>query len=283
MQIAKPTNFPLSKLGFGGAAIGLTNYMGRYDARSDENRANAIATIKKAVEVGVNYFDTAPVYGDGLSEELLGEALEHVQTPVFVATKAFADTPGGIRASVEKSLRLLRRSKVDLLQVHGLSHTLEQAQDILRPGGTLEQLEALRDEGLFDRIGFSVEDMNDGCYALIKSERFDAMQLAYNLLLQHPYEPTRPFGALFEAKKRGMLTATMRTATSGIFQRWVQMVNPNNTFDYTPALIQFVFSNKLVDVALVGMRSVEDVESCAQIWKDESGRIDIDALWNRYV
>jgi len=70
---------------------------------------------------------------------------------------------------------------------------------------------------------------------------------------------------------------------AGIFQRWVQMVNPANTFDYTPALIQFVLSNRLVDVALVGMRTVREVESCVGIWKDESGRIDIDALWHRFI
>jgi hypothetical protein len=61
------------------------------------------------------------------------------------------------------------------------------------------------------------------------------------------------------------------------------MVNPANTFDYTPALIQFVLSNRLVDVALVGMRIIREVESCVGIWKDESGRIDIDALWRRFI
>ncbi len=53
-----------------------------------------------------------------------------------------------------------------------------------------------------------------------------------------------------------MATVTMRTATSGTLQRWLRMVNPADTFDYTPALIQFVLSNPLVDVALVGMRDV---------------------------
>jgi aryl-alcohol dehydrogenase-like predicted oxidoreductase len=60
-------------------------------------------------------------------------------------------------------------------------------------------------------------------------------------------------------------------------------VNPENTFDYTPALIQFVLSNRLVDVALVGMRTVREVESCVGIWKHETGRIDIDALWHRFI
>jgi hypothetical protein len=68
-----------------------------------------------------------------------------------------------------------------------------------------------------------------------------------------------------------------------VARRGEQIVNPVNTFDYTPALIQFVLSNRLVDVALVGMRTAREVESCVGIWKDESGRIDIDALWHRFI
>ena len=75
----------------------------------------------------------------------------------------------------------------------------------------------------------------------------------------------------------------MRTATSGIFQRWIQMVNPANTFDYNEALVQFVLSNRLVDVALVGIRTAEVARSCARLMNDPSGRIDVDALWNRFV
>jgi aryl-alcohol dehydrogenase-like predicted oxidoreductase len=276
------TPLSLSKLGFGGAAIGLTNYMGIYDAQAIDSRSEAVAAIRKAAALGVNYFDTAPGYGGGLSEELMGEALEAVKTPFFLATKVSLAEPRALRASVENSLKRLRRDHIDLVQLHGSSYTADQVKDILKPGGAADQLRKMRDEGLFDYIGFTTEDNNAGAYALIESNVFDAIQLAYNIMLQHPYEPTRPFGSLYEAKKRGMLTITMRSATSGIFQRWIQMVNPNNVFDYTPSLIQFVLSNRLVDIALVGMRTQEMVESSVAIWRDENGRIDIDQLWNRY-
>lgn len=274
--------FALSKLGFGGAAIGLTDYMGKYDAASDENRRAAVAAIRRAVDLGVNYFDTAPGYGSGLSEELMGEALEGIATPHFLASKLFWADASKLRASVETSLKRLRRNSIDLMQIHGSSYSADQVHEILKPGGIADQMRRMRDEGLFRKIGFTTEDNNAGSYALIESGAFDAIQLAYNFMLQHPYEPTRPFGSLFEAKKKDMLTITMRTATSGIFQRWIQIVNPANTFDYTPGLIQFVLSNRLIDVGLVGMRTEEMVESCVDIWRDESGRIDVDELWNRY-
>ena len=74
-----------------------------------------------------------------------------------------------------------------------------------------------------------------------------------------------------------------RTTPSGIFQRWLQMVHPENTFDFTRALIQFQLSNPLIDVALIGMRSVQRVETNVEICEDISGRIDLDAPHKRYV
>jgi uncharacterized protein len=275
--------FTPSRLGFGGAAIGIRNYMGAYDAGSDEAVASAIAALQRAIALGVTYFDSAPSYGSGLSERIMGQALSGVAEPVFVATKFWPGHPDGVRASLEGSLKNLNRPRVDLLQIHGESYSPELTEAILRRGGVVDQMEELKREGLVRKLGFSVEDMSDGTYQLIRSGRFDAIQLMYNFILQHPYEPSRPFGALFEAKKHKMMTVTMRSATSGIFQKWIQAVNPDNTFDYTPALLQFVLSNKLVDVALVGMRTVQDVESCVGIWRDEANRIDIDLLWNRFV
>jgi hypothetical protein len=107
--------------------------------------------------------------------------------------------------------------------------------------------------------------------------------MCYNLLHQHPAEWTRPFGSIFEAEDAGMGIVTMRTVTSGLFQRWVQWVNPENTFDYTPALLQFVLSNPMVDVALVGMRDAEIVEANVRICEDLSGRIDLRELHAKYV
>ncbi len=99
------------------------------------------------------------------------------------------------------------------------------------------------------------------------------MQLCYNLRYQHPAEQTRPIGSMFEAEAEKMGIVTMRTVTSGLFQHWVQWVNPANTFDYTPALLQFVLSNSLVDVALVGMRDADIVEANVRIVEDMDGRI----------
>jgi hypothetical protein len=74
----------------------------------------------------------------------------------------------------------------------------------------------------------------------------------------------------------------MRPTTSGVFQKWMRAVRPEDDFDYTPALIQFVLSNPLVDVAVVGMRSVEHVEANVQLVGNREGRVDIRRLYGYY-
>jgi uncharacterized protein len=276
-----PGRLQVSRLGFGGAPAGLTNYLAPHDAYDPADRTAIVAALRRALELGVTYFDTAPGYGDGAAEEMFGDALEG--SPVFLATKVPLQAPGQVRRSVEASLHRLRRNRVDLLQIHGGSYGPDQQALVLRSGGMLEELLRLKDEGLIGLTGFTSEDNNDAVYRFIESGGFDVMQLCYNFAYQHAYDPTRPFGSLIEAKRRGMGTVMMRTATSGLLQRWVQMVNPANRFDYTEALIQFVLSNPLVDVALVGMRSVAEAEANVRIWRDIAQRIDIAALHERYV
>jgi uncharacterized protein len=275
------TGVTVSRLGFGGAPAGLTNYLDAYSPEDRRQRAEVIDAIQRAVELGITYFDTAPAYGQGASEAIFGDALGQLGDSIFLATKL---TPGNqVRDSVEASLKRLKRDQIDLLQIHGSSYSAAQADAFLAPDGIVAQMEALRDEGLIRFLGFTTEDQNCAVYRFIESGRFDVMQLCYNLLYQHPAEQTRPFGSIFDAEAQQMGVVTMRTVTSGLFQRWVQWVNPENTFDYTPALLQFVLSNSLVDVALVGMRDVHTVEANVRIAENLAGRIDIAALHEKYV
>jgi len=277
------TGRTVSRLGFGGATAGLKNYLEVYSPEDAEQRAGVVAAIRRALELGVTYFDTAPGYGCGVSEAMFGEGLEGMGDEIFLATKVSPRQRDVVRGSVEESLKRLKRDCVDLAQIHGSSYSVELTDEMLGPGGMVEGLEKLRDEGLIRHIGFTTEDTNDSVHRLIRSGRFDMMQICYNLIYQHPYEPSRPFGTILEAKEAGMGVVTMRSMTSGTFQKWIQMVNPDNAFDYSSALLQFVLSNQYVDVALVGMRDVHIVEQNVAIADDLDGRISLEELHERYV
>src|SRR5438477_6604112 len=112
------TGLKVSALGYGCGAIG--GLMVRGDP-AEQTRA-----VRRALEAGITYFDTAPSYGDGRSEENLGRTLRElgawarvtVGTKVRLSAEERADPATAIRASIEQSLRRLGRESVDLLQLH---------------------------------------------------------------------------------------------------------------------------------------------------------------------
>jgi len=278
------TGRKVSRIGFGGAVAGLKNYLHTYDPASDESIQGVVAAILKAYELGINYFDTAPGYGNGQSEKMFGTALEGIdENSIFLATKCGIGDRDHVMRSVESSLKNLKRDSIDLLQIHGDGISSEKESMIMNKGGMLEAMQEVKNSGLVKHIGFTTEDNNDVVYHLIHCGQFDMIQLCYNFIFQHPFEPSRPFGSLLAAEAQRMGIVTMRAPTSGTFQRWIKMVNPANTFDYTRPLIQFVLSNPLVDVALVGMRTANRVIENVDICNDLAGRIDLNELHTRYV
>ncbi|MDR1443901.1 MAG: aldo/keto reductase [Treponema sp.] len=276
------TGATVSRLGFGGAALGIKNYIRPYDPAAEESQESAHKALETALELGITFFDTSPVYGDGASETIFGDVLGGLeQGRIFLATKCVPTDYDGVMRSVEGSLKRLRRDYVDLLQIHGGTYTDERVQKILAPQGMMDAMKKLQADGVVRFTGFTSEDNNRAVFNLLECGRFDTVQLCYNFIFQHPYESTRPFGSLLAAERRGLGIAAMRAATSGTFQRWMKMIRPDDNFDYGSALIQFVFSNPLVDVVLAGMRSPGRVRQNAAVASDLAGRIDLRALHRR--
>src|SRR3954451_2760164 len=110
------TGLRVSALGFGCGAVG--GLMVKGDP-ADQRRA-----VTRALDAGITFFDTAPGYGDGRSEENLGRVLAKLRPRVTLATKgnlrgiARSDIPAGVDLSVTDSLRRLGRDSVDVLQLH---------------------------------------------------------------------------------------------------------------------------------------------------------------------
>lgn len=145
----------------------------------------SIALIRYAFELGIRHFDTAQDYGNGRSEEVIGESIAPFSGSVFVSSKAHAtgreQTPG----IVEATLRRLRRSWLDLFYIHWPRTGLD-----LRP--MMEALETLRARGKVRYIGvsnFSVKDMENAS----RGGRIDAYQLCYNLLWRYPEKDIIPW------------------------------------------------------------------------------------------
>jgi uncharacterized protein len=279
------TGLNVSVVGFGGAPSGLRNYLGKWEPESDEASRLVESAINHAVERGINYFDTAPGYGAGASESMFGRALKQHRDRIVLATKLTGDDESQLRRSAEQSLVRLRTHHVDVLQYHGGYYTDADVDRFLKPGGVIDGLKAIRRDGLTRFIGFTSEGANGATSRFVATGEFDVMQICYNLIYQHPYDPSRKAGALYEAEAQQMGIVTMRPLTSGIFQHWANLLDPTleQRVDLPRALLGFVLSNPLVDVAIVGMRSPARVDANVAIADDPAARLDLNAMHERYV
>ena len=272
----------VSELGFGGTGVGMKNYLTEWDP--DAQMEASCEAMTRSVELGINYFDTAALYGKGMSEQLFGRVLKPHRDQVFLATKVRAADADSVMASVEESLTRLQTDQIDLLQYHGEWITEEIVEDIEKRDGVLAGLQQAQREGLVRYIGFTSEGVTGGVSRLIDSEAFDVMQIQYNLFFQHPCDPDKQQGVMYEAEARNMGIVLMRTFTGGVFQKWIPQVAPlhHDQIDFPRALLAFALSNPMTDVALADMRRTDWVESNVAVVNDPSARIDLDGLFARF-
>lgn len=280
------TGLQVSALGFGGAPIGIPDYLSREDRDSSEFQAQAIAAIREAVANGINYFDTAPAYGDGRSERLLGEALAERRNRVVIATK-YGFRPGqkasAYTASLEQSLQRLRTDYVDVLQLHGGVWTEEGAEEILR-SEVLDWAENMREQGLCHHLGITAEGPSGALERLLRTGRFHVLEIAYNAIYQSVCDYQRePTGIIPLARSLGIGITTMRPTTCGVLQRLIASEFPEiDLARVTQMAINFVLSTPEVDCVIVGIRSVQEVVANVTLSKDSSRRIDLRFLHDRF-
>jgi aryl-alcohol dehydrogenase-like predicted oxidoreductase len=165
--------------------LGCNNFGGRIDAAATD------AVVGAALEQGINFFDTADVYGGSKSEEMLGSALGTRRDEVLVATKfgmAFGDQAGGaapayVRVAVEHSLRRLGTDRIDLYQLHRPDPGVPIAD-------TLAALAELVDEGKVREIGcsnFTAGQLEEAAAAVPPgAPGFASVQNHYSILHREP-------------------------------------------------------------------------------------------------
>jgi aryl-alcohol dehydrogenase-like predicted oxidoreductase len=186
------TGVELSVIGFGGIVV------------RDVSPADARDYVARAVERGINYFDVAPGYGN--AEERLGPALAGYRDQVFLACKTGKRSAREAEVELGRSLKRLGTDHLDLYQLHGVC-SVEEAEQILAPGGALETFVAARRRGLIRHIGFSAH-CEAAALRLLDAFDFDSMLLPINLFCwrdggfgPRAYEAARQKGAAILALK----------------------------------------------------------------------------------
>jgi L-galactose dehydrogenase/L-glyceraldehyde 3-phosphate reductase len=220
------TGLQVSELVFGGGFVG-----GILIHADDDTK---LAALRRGLDGGMNWIDTAPSYGDGQSEQALGWLLKEVDATPYLSTKVRLDLarpddlPGQIEASLEQSLKRLDRDKVDLFQLHNpigpeTSGATIGVRQVLGANGVAETFERLRDQRLFDFAGITALGDPGSLCEVIASGRFASAQVYYNLLdpsagQKVPAAWAEPdfTGVLAACREHGVATMNIRVLAAGV-------------------------------------------------------------------
>lgn len=193
-RILGKTNFKISEISLGTWQVG-----GKWGKAFDHNNADKI--LNSAIDKGINFIDTADVYGDGESEKAVGRLVKSRSEQIYVATKCGRKLnphinnsyqPQVLRKFVEDSLQNMGLERIDLIQLH-----CPPTEVFYRPE-IFELFDKLKEEGKIQHLGVSIEKVEEGLKA-IEFSNVSTIQLIYNMFRQRPNE------LLFaEAKKKNI-------------------------------------------------------------------------------
>ena len=227
------TGLEISEIGFGcGTSAGLM-VSGPAEVR--------VQAIGRALERGITLFDTAPVYGDGLSETHLGAALKTLGAKPVIATKVALEVPdyddlaGGVVRSIEGSLERLGVDVLPIVHMHNRvgpermaispygSGALLTLDDIFGSNGVIEGFDRAKKRGLVKHFGCQAFGGDNSCVAkLIDSGKFDSIIMNYSVLNQSAFLPGPTLNPLFtydqlgaRAAARGMGIVALRVLEGG--------------------------------------------------------------------
>ena len=291
------TGLEVSELSLGGV------FVSSLGAEFDEARS----AVLRAVELGVDYVDTAPAYGD--SEEVLGRILAELDSPVVVSTKLGgrpqpfdARDKAALRRSVEESLRLLGRERIDILMIHepgrpgqydwwsdNESHTGESYT-----GPVTDLLDELREEGLIRFTGLGGTTAYE-LPPIIRTGRFDVVLTAFNYSLlwreaEHEVIPAAKELGLGIVAGSPLQQGALARRYDDEIERGAAWMSPPRRRQYralygfldeaglsiVEAALRFVISNPDVSCVLTGARSRAEVEE--NVRAVEKGPLPADVL-----
>lgn len=201
------------------------------------NEEEAVKVIRRAIDLGINFIDTARAYSD--SEIKIGKALRGIGKKVYLSSKSFERTKDGIYADIKVSLKNLGVDKIDVYHIHGINDR-ETLTKVLSPDGAYYGLLKAKEEGLIDFIAASTHNV-DIARDLILTEKFDVLQVCYNFIEREIEEKVLPL-----AREKDIGIIAMKPMGGGVV--------PNPTLS-----LKFVLQNDFV-LPDPGMESLKEVE-----------------------
>jgi len=244
---------PERALGRTGYRVRLFSLGGQAALEKPGRREEAIAIINRAIDLGVNYIDTAR-YGDGISQTNIGEVMKARRKEVFLATKTRDRTRDGSLRLLDESLRMLQTDHLDLWQLHSM-RTTEDLDQIFAKGGAIEALVKARDEKTVRFLGLTGHFDPDVLIDGIGRFDFDTILMALNCSDPHFLPFQKRLLPLAGQKKMGIIA--MKIPARG------RLFRPGGVSSMKDAM-GYVLSQP-VHTVIIGCDNVRQVEENVEI------------------
>ena len=266
-HIAMPTN----SFGKTGYKVGILSLgcQAAVEKKGKEELAEKI--INKALDLGINYLDTAPVYGRGTSQLNVGRVMKTRRSETFLASKTHKRTYDESMKLLEQQLKDLQTDHLDLWQLHNVQRK-DQSDKIFADDGALKALIKAKEEGMVRFVGITGHYEPLILLEAIRRFEFDSLLLAINAADPH-YLSFKNY-LLPEAQKQGIATISMKVATRG---RMLSCWNPPPLEDQPERMrtgLQGTISIKEaltynmslpVSTTIIGVDSVDQIEENVKI------------------
>ncbi|HEX3028807.1 MAG TPA: aldo/keto reductase, partial [Clostridia bacterium] len=248
------TGIKISALGFGCMRLPMIKINGEDAVDIDR----AIDILHKAYEQGVNYFDSAYIYNNGLSEGALGKALKGIRDKVYVSTKSpghILEKPGDYTRILEEQLKRLDIDYIDFYHFHGIGYDNFFETD--KNTNWLSEAQKAKEQGIIKHISFSFHDKPESMIKLIDTGLFESVLCQYNAVDRSNEE------AIAYAKSKGLGVAVMGPLGGGRVSGMPKDLAGKlgiTVKSNAELALRFVLANKNIDCALSGMENLQMVE-----------------------
>ena len=257
---------PARPFGRTGHQVRLFSLGGQATLEKPGTHDESIAIINRAIDLGVNYIDTAAAYGQGISQTYIGEVMATRRTEVFLASKTHNRTRDGSLQLLEQSLTLLKTDHLDLWQLHNVQRD-DQVEQIFGKDGAIEALQKARDEKMVRFLGITGHFDPDVLARAIERFPFDTILMALNPADTHRLSFID--GLLPLANKKQMGVIGMKIPARGRLFREGGITSMKDTMRYVMTLP--------VSTVIVGCDTVAQLEENVAVARDFTPMSDAEA------
>jgi aryl-alcohol dehydrogenase-like predicted oxidoreductase len=261
---AQPSTVPQVVLGRTGAKVSRLGIGCAYFQRKHVTPDDVTKTLHRALELGVNYLDTAPVYGNpetGFAEEKMGPGIRELRDRVFLVTKTEEPTYEGTWKLLKQSLARMRTDRIDMVHLHNFGDEKLWGDHRLVFGdkGAMGALREAKKQGVVRFIGASGHLHPTRFHQALDSGEIDVLMNAVNFVIQHTYDFEHKVWSRAESLNVGLVA--MKVLGGAVRQEGGHKVDSKH---YEHA-IRYALSIPGLSVAVIGLENVSELERAASV------------------